>query len=82
MCGSFFLSSSSQVEWTYRWAEVKTFEVTDHAVVVLIKDMKKKLFGMVDNKKVILLDHEVKRSRLDDMLHQMLTKYNENAPTI
>lgn len=70
------------VEWTYRWGEVRTFEVTEHAVVALIKDVKKKLFGMVDNKKVILMDNEVKRLRLADTLNRMLANHSLNKPTI
>lgn len=61
-----------QVEWTYRWAEIRTFEVTEHAVVAIIKDVKKKLFGMVDNKKVILVDIQQKRMRLMELLNKLL----------
>lgn len=64
--------SHFQVEWTYRWAEIRTFEVTEHAVVAIIKDVKKKLFGMVDNKKIILVDYQQKRLRLMEMLNKLL----------
>lgn len=68
------------MEWTYRWGEIRTFEVTDHAVVALIRDVKKKLFGMVDNKKVIFLDNETKRLRLAEMLNKMLATNAEKNP--
>lgn len=69
-----------QVEWTYRWGEIRVFEVTDHAVVALVKDVKKKLFGMVDNKKVMFLDNETKRLRLNQMLNKKLEDYNQKNP--
>lgn len=56
------------------------FEVTDHAVVALIKDVKKKLFGMVDNKKVMFLESEVKRMRLNELLNKKLEEYNHKNP--
>lgn len=65
-----------QVEWTHRWDEIRAFEITDHAVVVLIRDVKKKLFGMVDNKKVMFLDNEAKRLRLAEMLNKMLQNHH------
>lgn len=68
------------MEWTYRWAEVRAFEVSDHAVEVSIKDVKKKLFGMVDNKKVIFLDNETKRLRLAELLNRMLDAHKQKNP--
>lgn len=56
------------------------FEVTDHAVVALVKDVKKKLFGMVDNKKVMFLDNETKRQRLNQLLNKKLEDYNKKNP--
>lgn len=63
------------MEWTYRWTEIRTFEVTEHAVVALIKDVKKKLFGMVDNKKIIFVQNELKRLRLAELLNNLLSSH-------
>lgn len=48
--------------------------------MALIRDVKKKLFGMVDNKKVIFLDNETKRLRLAEMLNKMLATNAEKNP--
>lgn len=69
-----------QVEWTYRWGEIRTFEVTDNAVVVLIKDVKKRLFGSGDNKKAMVQLNETKRLRLTSTLNKALESYNQKNP--
>lgn len=61
------------MDWTYQWNEIQTFEVTEHAVVAIIKDAKKKMFGMSEkNKRMMLVEMEAKRLRLLELLNNLL----------
>lgn len=63
-----------QVEWTYRWAEIKTIQSLDQGVQIVLESKENKkvlgLFGSSSTiKKIILVPHKARR----DMLAKLMT---------
>lgn len=65
-----------QVDWTYRWCELKTIKSTDRGVEITLESKEGKrvlgLFGSHDSsKKLILVPQKIRRDKLVEIMNEL-----------